>query len=360
MEEIKGPFPQFTIPSSTAPITPRNGLAPIIKIIIGVITIGVVGTGTVLATQIWDPLWNPFRTKPEKVIQEMSSKMANVKIFHLDSKINLDTKNTSTTETFNTSASFKGDSDVTDAKNSKFSLGFDFDSEGKIQYGNISLGLGGEIRVIGKDSYTKMDKIEIPMEIGAILNMFGIDISKIKGQWIKSTEPEQQSSGADEETMKKIQKLISESKIYSVQKELPDEKIGKIKTYHYIVALNRDEIKKLITEMLKISNKPASDDVLTEVLVGEMEKNLDEFFSKAGDIAVEIWIGKRDKFLYKVKSEKEMDLSKFDETTKGIFSYKVEINLSNFNLPVKIEAPANFKKWEEIFTPPAGLFQPTL
>ncbi len=161
MEEIKGSLPNFQYQPSTSPISPvphSSSSGAIIKIVAGIIIIGVVGTGISLATQIWDPLWNPFRAQPDKVIQEMSNKIKDIKTVHIDSKINLDLKNTSTNETMNIFLSLDGDSDATDAKNSKSSLTLNLDVEGKIQYGNISFGLGGESKTIGKDSYIKIDK----------------------------------------------------------------------------------------------------------------------------------------------------------------------------------------------------------
>ena len=41
-------------------------------------------------------------------------------------------------------------------------------------------------------------------------------------------------------------------------------------------------------------------------------------------------------------------MSKIDPAEKGIISIKVDINFSNFNQPVKIEAPKEFKGLEEI------------
>ena len=80
---------------------------------------------------------------------------------------------------------------------------------------------------------------------------------------------------------------------------------------------------------------------------------IDELFESVGEISAEIWIGKKDKFIYKIKAEKEIDLNKFKGETKGIIIGKLDIEFSNFDQPVEIKAPESFKSLEEIL----GQFQ---
>jgi len=44
------------------------------------------GIGVVFAlyTKMWNPIWNPFRPKPEVVLSEMVLKMKELKSFHVD------------------------------------------------------------------------------------------------------------------------------------------------------------------------------------------------------------------------------------------------------------------------------------
>lgn len=69
----------------------------------------------------------------------------------------------------------------------------------------------------------------------------------------KEFERELEKRKKEEKGMKeKVEKLIANKELYFPKTELADEKIGKIKTYHYIVALNKEEIKKIIPELLNI------------------------------------------------------------------------------------------------------------
>ena len=81
----------------------------------------------------------------------------------------------------------------------------------------------------------------------------------------------------------------------------------------------------------------------------ELMKGLDEFFEKTGEITAELWIGKKDNYLYKIKIEKELDLNKFDEKETGKVNIKIDMEFSDFNKPVKIESPESYKSLEDIF-----------
>lgn len=47
------------------------------------------GLVIVLAARIWDPLWNPFRPRPEKVLERMILKMKELKTVESENKISL-------------------------------------------------------------------------------------------------------------------------------------------------------------------------------------------------------------------------------------------------------------------------------
>lgn len=86
---------------------------------------GVVGVGTSLATRVWDPLWNPFRPNPEKVLAKTASQMKELKTYHNKTVFVADFKNK---EGFKIEGDFSGDSDNADGNNpklaGKFNLNF--------------------------------------------------------------------------------------------------------------------------------------------------------------------------------------------------------------------------------------------
>ena len=144
-----------------------------------------------------------------------------------------------------------------------------------------------------------------------------------------------------------------------IKKKLPDEKINGINNYHYLISLDKTELREIIPEMLKISRgnnlgleylpEPEKERILEEA-----SDNINEFLDKIGDIDFEVWVGKRDKLLYRLKAEKEIDISKFREEKslsqklEGNINIKLESNLSDFNKEMNIEAPKEFKLIDEV------------
>ncbi len=346
--------PPFYYPE--IPQKPKKGLA---KVIFGVILIILFGAGISLAARIWDPLWNPFRPVPEKVIEKMAQEMKEVKMLHSEIKIDFEAKEDAK-ESFKMTLNFKGDSDTTDKENLKSSGNFEI----IMTSGGTEISLAGDTRVIGEDSYFKLTKFpNIPLpgvNVGQI-------ISQIKDRWIKynkesylkyflgeippaMTKEIQESQEKQEETTKKLGSLFKDKKLYIVKKEFPDDKIRNVGTYHYLIALNKEEIKKLILELLKITQEvrlPAQS--LQQSAFAEISPEIDKFFEKIDEITADIYIGKKDNYLYEIKGGKEIDMSKFKEGAKGAMIIKAEMDFSNFNKPVKIEPPKDFKNLEEMF-----------
>lgn len=486
MDEKRTQFPQFGVPEST-PIAPaKSSRGLIIKIIVGVVVLAVVGVGVSLATRIWDPLWNPFRPSPEKVIEEMAEKMKTVKTVHSDVKIELSVEETEESA-FNLSVTLASDSDTTDPENLKSAVGLDI----VMAFEGMQFSLAGEVKTIRETYFVKLTTIPALPFLQPFLAMLGIDLSKMKNQWIKIdkevleglqgiNQPEM-SKEKQKRIIDKIESIFKDKKLYLVKKELPDEKIGNVKNYHYLVALNKEEVKKVIPECLEFLAKEVGEEfsggdffgasirakiartqadmsrmrtvaeiiymnegysyanvncqneemkllcdeieenvgtepiihqskdeycaytpllvegyyycidsgfhaVITDIFpeasgycngdtfvcpgeatipnedigkIGEEEflKELDEFLDKVGELTADFWIGKKDGLLYGVKVEKEIDMSAFEEGVKGKMTIKIDVNLSNFNQPVKIEAPEKFLELKDII-PQIPLFIP--
>jgi len=344
--------------------TPQRPKKNLIKIIIRIIVVLIIGAGISLAARIWDPLWNPFRPEPEEVIEEMAKKMAEVKTLHSEIKFDFGAREKEK-EVFKTTMNFKSDSDVTDSKNPKSAGDFNI----AMTFNGVQISLAGETITIGDISYFKLTTIPAP----SFFETMGIDFSAMENQWIKYDEesylktmyggeipPEmaeeiEKSKEKEEEMIKKLETIFKDKKLYIVKKELPDEKIKNQKVYHYLVVLNKEEIKKILPELLDIMKEYLGlEESLGLGLSEDILPRIEEFFDIIEEIPAELWIGKKDNYLYKVKVEKEIDFAKFVKSSqpgsvvprKVIF--KVDINFSNFNQPVKIETPEEYKTLEEI------------
>ena len=366
MDEIQTPI---SGPGLGSVATAKDGLGLIIKIIIGVILIILIGSGVALGTRVWDPLWSPFRPEPEEVIGEMLTKMKEVKTLHFGVKGEFEVTDEKLKSEAQISINFSSDSDITDSKNPKAVVDFDFTitttTQGKPAE---EISIPGESRTIGKDSYLKLDVLGLPSDLEFTLMMLGIDKSKILGQWIKIDKEALENLGVEtqepdllekeqKELGEKILNLFKEKKVYYVREELPDEKIEEKKAYHYLLVLDRAKIKEIIPELFEIimefseKEMPEAGEFGTAFVAGGVAESVDKFLEKIGGIDIDIWIGKKDELLYKIRIEKEIDVSKFSEGAKGKMTVKLDMEFSSFNKPVMIEEPESFIGLEELISP---------
>ncbi|MDI6603175.1 MAG: hypothetical protein QME57_03625 [Patescibacteria group bacterium] len=270
-KEKFSPFPSLKeTPPPLSPIPPYfeethsvgKPKTNLVKIIIEALLILVLGGGVVLGVRIWDPLWNPFRPSPEKTITKMTAKMKEVKTYHTDLNLELNIKNESE---FNIKGKLWGDADNNDPKKIKSAGGINvnFAMEG------MQFSLGLETKQIGETLYIRLAAIPAFPIVQQFLLMKGIDFNKMKNQWVKFDEDDikkllgkehyqelmkrqQEEKKKQEAMVEEFKKIIKNKKLYLVKKELRDEKIGKVNTYHYVVTLNNEEIKEIIPDLLNI------------------------------------------------------------------------------------------------------------
>lgn len=371
------PPPYYGYPA----LKPKSKIKIIIGVIVGILLVSIVGATIALYTRAWDPLWNPFRPEPDKVIQEMTQRMKKIKTIHSESKIEIDARDEY--ESLNILLALNNNADTTDSKNAKsagnFDIAFDLKPTGKYttSSGEIKVSFGGEAKTIGQISYFKLNGIP-SIVADPLRNETGIDLNElIANKWIK-IDPEsltetikdilesylgvsmvpgiegllEKQVESQKELQEKFEKMIEGKKFFLVKLELPDATINGIKTYHYVLTLNKAEIKGMIPDFAiiyvdMIKEMMPSDYPLTEEdiynakkeIIQELNKSFDEFFAKTGDFDGEVWIGKKDYLLYKVKMEKAIDLNKINEYSKGTLTFDIDMNFSNFDKPVTIEAP---------------------
>jgi hypothetical protein len=323
-----------------------------IILIVSIVLIGIIGLGVLSYNQGWIP----FFVSDEEIISTMIEKMGENKSWHSDLDIEMEIKGIQGQEEkkVNVILNIEGDIDRTDIENPKSAV--NLDAELKME--GMSFSLGGETKILGKkDIYFRLTTIPaLPF-----LDILGLNLDELKSQWIRIDEEYlKESPDENEEMMKKLEELFKGKEFLRIDKKLPDEKNNGINNYHYLISLDKTELKKIIPEIVKISMES---NLGSEYLSGlekektleEASNNINEFFDKIGDINFEVWVGKKDKLLYRLKTEKEIDISKFydeeslDQGLKGSINIKLELNFSDFNKEVKIEAPKEFKSINEVF-----------
>ncbi len=356
------------VPSvSTSEAPQKRKRSIFLKIFAGLIILAIAGLGLALVTRAYNPLWNPFRPSPEKVLAKTVSQMKELKTYHNKTAFVIDSKNK---EEVKIEGDFSGDSDITNSDNSKSAGKFNL----KLAMEGMQISLAGEGKEIGEDAYFKLTTIPVLPMLEPLFALMGVDLQEFKNQWVKFDEesvkeifpsemPKEFEKKLEEqkkekkEMKEKIKKLIANKKLYFLKTELADEKIGKVKTYHYILELDKEKVKKLIPEFLNIII--GEEEIRT--MPGDQEKiqeEINQSFDKTGEITAEIWIGKKNYCLYKLNLEKEIDLAIFEKNKKGTVTVNFITEFNKFNKLIEITAPEEFKTIEEILTPKSGIYSP--
>ncbi len=310
-------------------------------------------------------LIDSFRSSPEVIIKEMNVKMAGLNTFRTEAKISIEITE-SEMDVFSMSLVTNNDTDKTDLENLKSAGDFDI----TLGVEGMQFTLTGETIAIGDTSYIKMTTIPALPMIEPMFQMMGINISDFKKQWIKIDEESRKSlfgdawtpesetemeAGKEEKTQmtEELQRLFITSNFYSVTQELPEEKIKGETTYHYLVALQKEETENLILETFRIIGESQGEAIApSEEELIEFSEGFSEFFDKVGGIEAHLWIGKHDKYLYKFQLDKIIDASKIEE---GEVVINMILEFSDFNQPLNIAPPEEFKSLEELFSFPSFL-----
>ena len=314
-----------------------------IILIVGIVLLSTVGLGTFSYFQGW----LPFFASDEDVLSTMFENMSENKTWHSETNITIGSEVEG--QRLDVLFNIEEDTDRTDPKNSKS----DIKLNGELGMEGMSFSFGMEIKVLGqKDIYLKVTTIPaIP-----VLGMLGINLDELKDQWIKiDTEYLESVPDENEEMVKQLTELFVGKKILIVQEKFADEKINNINCYHYSVLLDKNELANIMPEMFSIIMQDnLSLEQLSEVekeeMLNEMITNFDGFMNGIGDINFEVWIGKKDKLLYQLNLEKEINTNElYGVDAYGNIDIGFKMNFSEFNQEISISAPEEFKSLDEVF-----------
>ncbi|MCD6233406.1 hypothetical protein J7J81_03490 [bacterium] len=319
-----------------------------------------------LYTNVWSPVWNPFHLSPAEAIEEVLQKMDKVQNYHLKVDSQLTTGNNQGILSF----SLDG---VTD-KSQKAARKKDYIFSLKLSALGQPMLFVGEAKTLGDISYVKITNFpSVP-----ILTMLGLNPATFQNKWIKidknslaSTRKRMGIYKGEEGTKTEKEKLTQEitdlfdkekTKIIKIGKELKDEKVNGKSAYHYLAQCDTSELKKvllklnsLIVGQPSLFNTPKEKEdwqKFTKVFFQEY----DGIAQKIGKINFEIWIGKRDKLLRRIKLAKGIDLTEFVNPEKiSKMSIKkvnilLDISLSDFDQKVEINPPSTAESVEDIIS----------
>lgn len=356
-----------------------------LSILLFTLTIGLSGCYVpLLKKEITIPF---FEKKPEKVISLMMDKMQNIKTVKYkgnfavkanfdpskfdpskvkkDSNSNLDMSilNQSPMDLkYNISLSGASDnSDKNSLKNeSEFDVNFDV--------GGVAMSVGGETKVVDKKIYFKIN--QLPILFTPVLGQFSNQWYELNVEELQRFQEEEmeeagiktdlatfnfeKNSKKIKELKKKINNLIKDSKLISVDKRLKDEKVDNKKCYHYKTSINKKNLDKFIKEFLKILTQEFAEDINNEKfdeVINNPEfcsfiNNLSEIIQT---IKIEFWIDKKDFYLRKSKFNFQLDFANIEVHKQKLPKNILDINISggllysDFNKALNITAPEDSK-----------------
>ena len=291
--------------------------------------------------------WNFSEPEPKEMIKEMQTRMAKLNTVHSKTTVNIigevDGKEALTITTVHDQ-----DIDNSDKENIRSTGSFETEIELAIEgMEEMSLSLKTENMTIKDTSYIKLSTTPSKEIVELFFRMMGISFSGFLNEWIKFDQdsldaiiekdwPPQMD--VDSELLRwqqpkianQFQEFFVSSDLSSIKEVLAEEKINDKTTYHYVLSLEEKD---------------------AENLTLIMREHLSEIFpplkSETDQISgtdIDLWIGKKDKLLYKFELNKKIDTG-----DGGIITLNIVLEFSDFDQPLNITPPEQFKTLDDLF-----------
>lgn len=218
--------------------------------------------------------------------------------------------------------------------------------------GNADTRLGGDFVRFDNVSYVKLN--ELPT--------FGFfDTSSLREQWWRVDDDFSRvtkllnSSGAfvffeaysasSLETKQTIEDLLVKGDFFTIEQELPREKIHDTKIWHYRLGLKKSEVQNFWIDALALLAKdPAAAPFLQEYAFS------DSIQAITFD-TIDFWIGAKDQLLHKISLTGSFPTKLTEKPT----TFSGEIFFDNFHKPVDVSAPESAKSFSEFFSQKVSL-----
>lgn len=197
--------------------------------------------------------------------------------------------------------------------------------------------------------YYKLNNLNIP------LAALFVDLDLLKENWINISSndllsEDEVSSLSDEEllqaymeTIEDIENEIDFNKLYTLKNVYDMEMVDNIKSYHYQVEINKNELVSIIDKVAKELAKTV-DETITNQDIDELMNEFKNVFSKVTLPPIDIWIGKKDMYIHQIHTRMKLHDINVPEV-KEMFSdsdtLSLRMNMKNFNTAAAITTPEN-------------------
>ncbi len=261
-------------------------------------------------------IFNPLKPSPLEVLSKMTENIENISSVTFDAKTEIEDLG---------NLEYRGEIDKTNLENIKMAGNI----KATVSYFFISLLLDADVIIVDKETYIKINKSQ-PENDYVPLN-----------KWIKSEEDYTHSRDIFSNEEKE------EINMFILEKEMSSKRINGVRTYHYIVKINPEELKSF-KDMIISEDYP---------LDKEEELIIDNLISWVEKIEIDLFIGQKDYLLYGLKIDELVDLKEILPTEEiemvadmfKPFNLKFEIFFSNFNKLLNIEAPKDYIKEKDLY-----------
>lgn len=295
---------------------------------------------------------NFFAGRPDRIWSKAYENTAKAKSWTSRGEINY-TDKSATAEEFTLTVTNAGEYHLDGRTLPDFVL----ESETKIKGQGLNIGLSVQSRKVGDVLFYKLDNSPfLSLFLGSNTSdesakpqWFKINLDKkIEGQFsVLEFMQAFQNNG-----LKEFQKPFWQLKFLKLVKRLESGKIGEVPVWHYEAEISKEELKNYISALTRALGSEKQFEELNQNISGILGSLLNKLDFKK----VEIWIGKKDKRVYRVLLETSApsfanagqarlptaadgDYRGFIEALPFTASLRVENNFSKFDEPVTIEEP---------------------
>jgi hypothetical protein len=215
--------------------------------------------------------------------------------------------------------------------------------------------LGATIEYIALDNiyYVKIDDLNIGAAVSSTPNPITAMVQFFIGSWFKidpvalqktfggniattTLSQIQSSTQLSADKIDQLKSIAAQYPIVSVNQTLPGQVIAGQDTYHYELAINKDNLNNFITAAYPV--------VSGQSLSSEQIASATAAFDDVTVKDLEVWIGKNDLLIYKISADIAVQQDKSGSADDIQFS---DLN-SGYNQPVNIVAPAGAKDVAQI------------
>ena len=188
----------------------------------------------------------------------------------------------------------------------------------------------GVIRFVEQVFYLKLDQVsDLPKTNLASLqgNWYKFDFNNLAGMIDGFGNQD-----LKEDKLLQQKKLFKKADFLKVVKDLGEDEINGVKTYHYKVKVDKDELYDFVIK--------ATEKIEEKDLAEAQKERIKEKIEKYAQTMFDLWISEKDKLPVKVNFD-----NSFDSSVRGQGKYSVDLIFSDYNKKTNIEKPQKVREF---------------